>query len=231
MATGLAAAGANVVIAGTNATKNAHAQMHLGQLGTGEILSVEADVSSADAVAAMFNQALARFGRLDACFANAGIAAVPTPFVEQTVELWRGVIAVNLEGTLLTIQAAARHMIASGRGGSLVTVSSLGELQGMPLNEPYAASKAAVTAMTLGASVELARHNIRANVVQPGFTRTDMTPHLDSELFHRQVLRRVPLRRSGAPDDFAGIAVYLAGPASSYQTGQTFLIDGGYLRY
>lgn len=231
MASGLASAGANVVIVGTNAAKNAGARDQLDALGAGEVLSIEADVSSADAVAAMFDQTIARFGHIDACFANAGIAAPPTPFVDQTVEQWRAVMAVNLEGTFLTIRTAARHMIASGRGGSLVTVSSLGEMQGMPTNQPYAASKAGVTAMTLGVAVELARHKIRANVVQPGFTRTEMTPHLDSEPFERHVLRRVPLRRWGEPTDFAGIAVYLVAPASSYQTGQTFLVDGGYLRY
>lgn len=230
MARGLAAAGSAVVIVGTNPEKNAAAQAELAATGA-DVLALVCDVGDEDAVESAFDTAVTHFGRVTACFANAGIACLPTPFVEQTLDEWRRVFRVNVEGTLLTLRAAARHMVARGGGGSLIGVGSLGELQGMTGNEPYGASKAAVSAICNGLAVELARHGVRANVIQPGFTRTAMTPHLDTEPFERHVMRRIPTRRWGQPDDFAGIAVYLASDASAYVTGQSFLLDGGYMRF
>jgi NAD(P)-dependent dehydrogenase (short-subunit alcohol dehydrogenase family) len=231
MARGLAAAGAHVAIAGTDPTKNANAAAELEALGGGGVLALRCDVADEVAVETAFAEVLDRFGRLDACFANAALAAPSTPFVDQTLADLRAILRVNVEGTFLTLRAAARHMVAGGEGGSLVTVSSLGQLQGMATYEPYSASKGAVASLTLDLAVELARHGIRANVIQPGFVRTAMTPHLDDEGFQRHVLRRVPARRWGEPDDFAGLAVYLTSPASAYHTGQEFLVDGGYLRF
>ena len=218
------------MIVGTDSAKNVAAQAELAGMGV-EALALTCDVTDEAAVEEAFAAAVSHFGRVTACFANAGVSAVSKPFVEQTLEDWRRVTRVNIEGTFLTLRAAARHMIDRGGGGSLVGISSLGELQGMPTFQPYAASKAAVSAIVNALAVELARYRIRANVIQPGFTRTAMTPHLDSELFQRHVLRRVPLRRWGEPADFAGVAVYLASDTSSYVTGQSFLLDGGYLRF
>jgi NAD(P)-dependent dehydrogenase (short-subunit alcohol dehydrogenase family) len=123
-------------------------------------------------------------------------------------------------------------MIAAGRGGSLVGVSSLGAFQGMPRQPAYAASKAGVTALMDSLAVELARHGIRANTVAPGWFDTEMTSEgLADERFRSRVLPRVPARRWGSGDDVAGVAVYLASPASSYHTADVLRIDGGYLKF
>jgi NAD(P)-dependent dehydrogenase (short-subunit alcohol dehydrogenase family) len=230
MARGLVAAGSAVVILGTSSEKNAAAEAELRALG-GDVLALQCDVSEEPKVEAAFGAAVERFGKVSACFANAGVAAPPAPFVEQTLDDWRQVMRVNLEGTFLTLRAAARHMVERGEGGSLVGISSLGALQGMPTNQAYGASKSAVSAIIYGLAVELARYGIRSNAILPGFTRTEMTPHLDTEPFERHVLRRVPLRRWGEPADFAGIAVFLASDESSYVTGESFVIDGGYVRF
>ena len=113
-----------------------------------------------------------------------------------------------------------------------MAVSSLGAFQGMPRQPAYAASKAGVTSLIDSMAVELARHGIRANTVAPGWFDTEMTSEgLADERFRERVLPRVPVRRWGAPEDMAGVAVYLASPASRYHTGDVLRLDGGYLKF
>lgn len=120
-------------------------------------------------------------------------------------------------------------MVARGGGGSLVVTSSSSAIFGAPTSEHYAATKAGVIAMVKALSVEHARHAIRANAVLPGWIDTAMTDRvLRTEAFQEKVLRRIPLRRWGVGEDFAGIAVYLASDASAYHTGDAVVIDGGY---
>jgi len=143
---------------------------------------------------------------------------------------WRRVMNVNLDGAFFTLRAGARHMIERGGGGSLVATASLAGVMGAARNEHYSATKGGVTAMIRSMAVELARHQIRANTIVPGWIDTPMTAgHLHGEAFTEKVLPRVPMRRWGVGSDFGGIAVYLASAASSYHTGDTFVIDGGYL--
>src|SRR6185503_15471268 len=131
-----------------------------------------------------------------------------------------------------TLRTAARHMIEGGRGGSLVVTSSLAAISGPPRNQHYAASKGGVISMMHALAVELARHGIRANAIQPGWIDTPMTEKLLRwDKFAEKVLPRVPLKRWGAPEDFGGVAVYLASDASRYHTGDTLLIDGGYTKF
>jgi NAD(P)-dependent dehydrogenase (short-subunit alcohol dehydrogenase family) len=119
---------------------------------------------------------------------------------------------------------------AGDPGGSLVAVASLAGLEGAARNEAYSATKGAVLAMMRSIAVEHARYGIRANTIAPGWIATDMTRRLqDNPTFTAKVLPRVPMRRWGEPADFGGIAVYLASDASTYHTGDTFVIDGGYL--
>ena len=123
-------------------------------------------------------------------------------------------------------------MIEHGNGGRLIATSSLSAIDGAAQNEAYAATKGAVISMVRGLAVELARHGITANTIIPGWIDTPMTaPRVGEEVFETKVMKRVPLRRWGQPEDFAGIAVYLASEASAYQTGEDFIIDGGYSRF
>jgi NAD(P)-dependent dehydrogenase (short-subunit alcohol dehydrogenase family) len=120
-------------------------------------------------------------------------------------------------------------MIARDGGGSLAVTASLAALSGQPRGEHYAASKGGLISMMKALAVELARHGVRANAIVPGWIDTPMTERtLRWDRFVEKVLPRVPVRRWGTSDDFAGIAVYLASDASAYHTGDTFVIDGGY---
>ncbi len=228
-AEGLAMAGADIAIWGTNAEKNVASVAALSAHGT-RVAAFACDVGDEAAVDTAFAQTLGRFGRVDGCFANAGVGGRGTPsFGEMSADEWRRVMRINLDGVFLTFRAAARHMVARGGGGVLVGTSSMAAIMGAARNEHYGASKGAVISMIRALAVEYARHSIRAHAVLPGWVETDMTADLfGSERFVGNVLPRIPMRRWGTPADFGGIAVYLMSPASAWHTGDTFLIDGGY---
>jgi len=233
MAEALAQAGADVCIWGTSERKNTAALERLRGHGT-RLLSLECDVGDEVAVEKQFADTVDHFGRVDAFFANAGVigSSDVTSFMEMSSEEWRRVMRINLDGVFFTLRAAARHMVARGKGGSLVVTSSLAAISGPPRNQHYAASKGGVISMMHSLAVELARHDIRANAIQPGWINTSMTENmLHGDRFTQRVLPRVPLRRWGEPRDFGAIAVYLASDASAYHTGDTFLIDGGYTKF
>ena len=230
-AEGLAQAGADVCIWGTNEAKNAKASEQLARHGT-RVEALRCDVGDADAVAASFQRTVELLGQVDSCFANAGVGGRGTPFVDMTMEEWRRIFQVNMEGVFQTFQQAIRHMVERGEGGSLVATSSSSAIFGAPRSEHYAATKAGLNAMVRGLAVEHARHGIRVNSILPGWIDTAMTERaLRTEAFQTKVLRRIPQRRWGAGSDFSGIAVYLASNASSYHTGDEFVIDGGYARF
>jgi NAD(P)-dependent dehydrogenase (short-subunit alcohol dehydrogenase family) len=229
MARALAEAGADVAIWGTSAAKNARALAELA--GTGrKVAALECDVGDEAAVEASFAQTLARLGRVDGCFANAGVSGRggTASFTDMSAEEWHRVLKVNLDGAFHTFRAAARHMVERG-GGSLVGTASLAAIEGAARNEHYAATKGGLISMIRALAVEFARHGVRANAILPGWIETDMTANaIGNEKFARNVLPRIPMRRWGEGGDFGGIAVYLMSSASSYHTGDTFLIDGGY---
>ncbi|MGK2958270.1 MAG: SDR family NAD(P)-dependent oxidoreductase [Acidimicrobiales bacterium] len=228
MARALALAGADVAIWGTNEEKNAKAEAELKTLGT-NVVAVRCDVGDEEQVISAFAETLAAVGKVDACFANAGTAGFAPSFMEMPLEEWRRVMRINLEGAFLTLREASRHMVKRGEGGSLVATSSLAAVEGQAKGQHYAATKGGIISMMKAIAVELARNEIRANTILPGWIETPMaSPALNWDRFRDKVLPRVPARRWGVPDDFGGIAVYLASAASAYHTGDTFMIDGGY---
>lgn len=231
MAEGLARAGASVAIVGRTAKRLDDAAAKLRTYGN-PVLPVVCDVADEQAVTDAMAHIRDELGWLDSCFANAGVRGRFTPVLDTSLEEFRSVTRVDLDGVFLTVREAARQMIAAGRGGSLIGVSSLGAFQGMPRQPAYAASKAGVTSLMDSLAVELARHGIRANTVAPGWFDTEMTTAgLADERFSAKVLPRVPVRRWGAAEDLAGVAVYLASPASAYHTGDVLRLDGGYLKF
>ncbi len=230
-AEGLARHGADVCIWGRNADKNAAAEAKLKAYG-GKVLALQCDVGDQDAVASGFAQTVDTLGKVDSCFANAGIGGRGTPFAKMDLEEWREIFRVNMEGVFHTFQAAINHMVERGEGGSLVVTSSGSAIFGAPRTEHYAATKAGVNAMIRGLAVEHARHGIRANAVIPGWIDTPMTAGVvENPKFLEKVLTRVPVRRWGTGDDFSGIAVYFASDASAYHTGDAIMIDGGYAAF
>jgi NAD(P)-dependent dehydrogenase (short-subunit alcohol dehydrogenase family) len=232
MAEALAQAGADVAIWGTNAEKNKAADAALRAHGR-RVLTQTVDVSDEKQVVEAMAAAVAKLGRVDAVFANAGIGSPSRSFLDITIEQYRKVVAVNQEGAFFTLREGARHMrerAAKGdAGGSLVVVASLAAIEGAARNQHYAATKGAVISMMRAITVEFARDGVRANAILPGWIATDMTAMAQtSPQFTDKVISRVPMRRWGQPADFGGIAVYLASDASAYHSGDTFLIDGGY---
>jgi NAD(P)-dependent dehydrogenase (short-subunit alcohol dehydrogenase family) len=231
MAEGLAQAGASIVIWGTNEQKNRDAEAKL--LGHGvKVLAQKVDVSHEHEVVAAMAEAVAAMGRIDFVAANAGVGG-GAPFAEMSTDIWRRVLAVNLDGVFFTLREACKHMVERSEkgdtGGSLIVTSSLSAIDGAARNEAYASTKGAVISMIRAIAVEHARYGVRANAVLPGWIATDMTEGAQhNDKFNEQVIRRVPFRRWGEPEDFGGIAVYLASDASSFHTGDNFLIDGGY---
>ena len=233
IAQALASAGCDVSIWGRNADKNKNAAATMTS-SAGEVDTRICDVSDAVSVKSAMAATLERFGRVDGCFANAGIGGGGRhAFIDRTEEQWRSMFATNLDGVFHAFQAVARHMTeraeAGDKFGRLVATSSLASLFGTARNEHYAGTKAALNALCRALAVELARHGVTANAILPGWIKSDMTAGImANDKFVANVMPRIPVRRFGEPADFGGIAVYLMSSASRYHTGDTFVIDGGY---
>ena len=229
MARSLAQAGADIAIWGTSAAKNETARVELERTGR-RVLALACDVGDEAAVAAAFARTVETMGRVDGCFANAGVSGRElASFLDMRTEEWNRVLRVNLHGAFYTFRAAAKHMVHRGEGGVLVGTASLAAIEAAPRSEHYAASKGAMISMVRAMAVEFARHRIRAHAILPGWIETDMTANaVGNPKFHGNVMPRIPMRRWGTGSDFGGIAVYLMSDASAYHTGDSFVIDGGY---
>ena len=235
MAEGLAQAGADVMVWGTNAGKNARAVKQVAAHGT-RVESRIVDVSGEQVVAEAMLETVQAMGRVDSVFANAGASNEWQSFLDIGGEKYRRVMGINLDGVFWTVREACRHMKtraeAGDPGGSIIVVSSMGSRFGTVRNEDYGAAKNAVNGITRGVAVEFARYGIRCNSLLPGWVASEMTkPLQESETFTNKSIGRVPMRRWGRPEEFAGIAVYLASPASTFHTGDEILVDGGYAAY
>ncbi len=233
MAEALAASNASIAVWGRKEAANAEAVEALSKLGAGEVKAWAVDVSDEQAVVDATADVVSSMGRIDSCFANAGVGFGAPSFTEMTTETWRKNMAVNLDGAFWTLRESVKHMVerskAGDPGGSVVGVASLAGVEGAARNQAYAATKGGLPAMIRGIAVEYGRYGIRANSILPGWIATDMTQMAqDNEVFTTKVITRVPIRRWGEPQDFGGMAVYLASDASRYHSGTMSIIDGGY---
>ncbi|PJK28397.1 SDR family NAD(P)-dependent oxidoreductase [Minwuia thermotolerans] len=230
----IAAAGGDVSIWGRNDAKNAEALERLKAAGPGGThTAFVCDVADEQDVDRRFAETLEAHGRVDGCFANAGVSARGTSFTEMTIEEWRHVMSVNMEGAFFTFRAATRHMVERSKNGDpfgrLVGTASLAALSGPARNEHYAFSKGGLVSMMNALAIEFARHGVTANAILPGWIETEMTEKAFADpRFHGNVMPRMPMRRWGRPEDFGGIAVYIMSEASGFHTAESFLIDGGY---
>ncbi|MFK7898254.1 MAG: SDR family NAD(P)-dependent oxidoreductase [Myxococcota bacterium] len=228
LARGVARAGARVAIWARNEEKSQAAQLELESLGA-EVITLQCDIASEDQIEAAISATTERFGRIHAGFANAGYGAPGDP-LKISLEDWRELMSVNLDGTFLTLRCLANHMIENGGGGKLVATSSMVEHFAAPLQAHYAASKCAVGSLVRTLAVRLARHDIQVNSIRPGWVKTEQTEAIPPEL-DQAILKRTPARRWGEISDFEGIAIYLASDLSAYHTGDDILIDGGYTSF
>lgn len=228
MASALAQAGSDIAIWGRTESRNADAADLLRSHGV-TVMTLPVDVSDESAVVEAFAATVDTFGHVDSVFANAGVGSGVTRFEDMTTEEWRYVFGVNMEGVFWTFREAVSHMKPRGEG-SLVVTSSVSADIGFPRGQHYAATKAGVRSMIQGIAVEYGKYGIRANAIAPGYVETGMTEGvIQSSTFQEKVVPRIPVGRFGVPRDFEGIAVYLASDASSWHTGDTITIDGGFL--
>ncbi len=231
-AQGVAKQGANVCIWGQNPDKNQQALEQLQTLGN-QVHVIQCDVADEQAVNAAFAETLATFGRVDACFANAGIGGGGS-FHDLPAEEWRRTLSVNMDGFFFTLRAAAAHMKERAEqgdaGGRLIGTSSISAKVGFAKRQAYAGSKGAVISIMQGLAVEFARYGVTANSILPGHIETAMTKKAyENPKFVQAVMPRIPARRWGTPEDFEGIAAYLMSDASQYHSGDQFVIDGAFL--
>lgn len=224
MARGLASAGAHVLIAGRDAEKNRAAVAELG----GEAAAFRADLTQPDAARAMVDDALARWGRLDVLVNNAGTNIRKRP-EDLSLEEWGTVLNINLTAAFLCSRAAFEPM-RRARAGKIVNIGSMMSIFGAPFTPAYAASKGGIVQLTKATATAWAEHGIQVNAVLPGWIDTALTRRGRREVpgLHERVLARTPAGRWGIPDDLAGVAVFLAAPASDFVTGAALPVDGGF---
>jgi 2-deoxy-D-gluconate 3-dehydrogenase len=227
MAKGLAGAGASIVIAGRNDKKAKAALTELGELGAkAEFIKLDA-LQEASCKAAI-DEAAERFGGLDILVNNAGTSVRKQP-QDLTAQEWHHVMNTNLTAAFLCAQAAYPHMVKRG-GGKIINIGSMMSIFAMSYAAPYAASKGGIVQMARALAVAWAKDNIQVNTILPGWIDTDLTRSAREQVsgLNEKVLARTPAQRWGSPDDFAGIAVFLASPASAFVTGAAIPVDGGY---
>ncbi|MGI8526685.1 MAG: SDR family NAD(P)-dependent oxidoreductase [Pseudolabrys sp.] len=227
MAKGLASAGATVVIAGRNQTKAQSALAELKELG-GAAEFVELDVLKESSCKEAINRTAEKHGRLDILVNNAGTSVRKQP-QDLTGEDWHLVMNTNLTSAFFCSQAAYPHMLKAG-AGKMINIGSMMSNFASSYATPYAASKGGIVQMTRAMAVAWAKANIQVNAILPGWIDTELTQKARQQVegLYERVLARTPAQRWGSPSDFAGIAVFLASPASSFVTGATIAVDGGY---
>jgi 2-dehydro-3-deoxy-D-gluconate 5-dehydrogenase len=227
MARGLAAHGAAIVVAGRDAAKSAAAVAELAASGaTASAFAV--DVKDEAQVNAMVADTVGRHGRLDILINNAGMSIRKQP-QDYTLAEWREVIDSNLTSAFLASHAAYPHLKRAG-AGKVINIGSMMSIFGAPFATAYASSKGGIVQFTKVCANAWAKDNIQVNAVLPGWIDTALTQGARRDVagLHERVLARTPAGRWGEPDDLAGIAVFLCGPASDFVTGTAIPVDGGY---
>ena len=227
MAKGLAEFGAKVAVIGRNSDKNAKAVVEIEALGA-DAMAVETDVCDADAVDAMVAAVVGQWGAIHILINNAGINIRKRP-EELSEEEWRQVLDTNLTSAFLCSKACYPLMKKAG-GGKILNNGSMLSLFGSPWGSAYGSSKGGIMQMTRSHATAWAEDNIQVNCYLPGWINTDLTIKAREDVpgLHEKVLARTPAGRWGEPDDLAGLAVYLASPASDFLTGTAIPIDGGF---
>ena len=215
----LHAAGAQVVLA---ARRVEALEALATELGAGAT-AVALDVADEASIKAAFDTA----GLCDIIVNNAGIA-VSKPVLQQTAADWDSVLDVNLRGCFLVATEAARRLVAAKRGGSIINIASIGGLRILQGVAGYTASKAGLVQLTKQMAVELARYNIRVNALCPGYVATPINAEFFASEPGQAVVKRVPQRRLGTPEDLTGPLLLLASPAGAHMTGAALVVDGGH---
>ena len=234
IATGMAEAGADLILASRKIKNLEDTARELEENYKIRALAVSCDLSKEDTIEPMLEEARKQFGHIDILVNNAGVTW-GAPALEYPQEKWDQLFDVNVRGLWIITQKVARIMKDQG-GGNIINISSIMGFRGFPdelqPTIPYNPTKAAVNSLTMNLAVKLAPYNIRVNAIAPGFFRTNMTAYLEKPEFKEQykaTLSSISLGRFGEIDDIKGVAVFLASAASSYMTGHVLINDGGLL--
>jgi glucose 1-dehydrogenase len=222
------AAGANVLLVarGADELEKAASELRASATQAQEVRIAVADASRAEAIEELFDRIERDIPQLNIYVANAGSGSV-VPFLEITRQQWDDIIALNLTGTFVGCQRAARLMVGNGAPNrSIIVVSSIRALGVRPGRLPYAVTKAGLNQFVRVAAYELAPHDVRVNALSPGITATPMALEGNPEVF-AEMTAEVPLGRAGSPIDMGSAAVYLASPAAQFVTGANLVVDGG----
>ena len=223
-----AQAGAKVVLA---SRKQADLDSVAGRIreAGGEALALAAHTGDLPAVQAVVQQATDRFGGIDIVVNNAATNPHFGPILSAEESHWDKILDVNVKGYFRVVKACLPSMQARG-GGKVINMSSVAGLEPQPMMGVYSVSKAAVLMLTKVLAAELAPENIQVNAIAPGFVKTRFSAALwQNPQINEAILKRIPQKRMAEPEEIAGLAVYLASPASSFVTGSVFSIDGGQL--
>jgi 2-dehydro-3-deoxy-D-gluconate 5-dehydrogenase len=228
VARGLAKAGASIVVAGRNAEKSKAAAAELASLGA-RVLECPLNVREAAECRAAVDKTIAHFGRVDILVNNAGMSYRRPP-QDYTLDQWNEVLETNVTGAFVLSQACYPHFLKVG-SGKIINIGSVMSVMGSPFSIGYVVSKGGILQMTKSLATAWAKDNIQCNAILPGWIETDMTTgaRRDIPSLNDRVLSRTPAGRWGKPDDFEGIAVFLAGAASNFVNGAAIPVDGGYL--
>jgi 2-dehydro-3-deoxy-D-gluconate 5-dehydrogenase len=227
MGRGLAEAGAAVVVAGRNREKSARAVAELRGMGA-QAEAIEVNVDEEASVEALVKATMARFGRLDVLINNAGMN-IRKPAESLALGEWQQVLGTNLTSAFLASRACHPIMKKQG-GGKIINIGSMMSIFGASYAPAYAASKGGIVQLTRAMAAGWAGDNIQVNAVLPGWIDTELTRNAREQVvgLHDNVLRRTPAKRWGVEQDMAGVAVFLASPASDFVTGAAIPVDGGY---
>jgi 3-oxoacyl-[acyl-carrier protein] reductase/2-deoxy-D-gluconate 3-dehydrogenase len=221
----LARRGVAVVIAGRTVAQLEESTEAIGEAG-GQALAVATDVADAASVQQLFDSCLGHFGRLDVLVNNAGVAT-EVRLTELDEAEWQRVFDINVHGLFLCSRAAGRHFSTVGSGRA-INIASVFGLLGRPGYTAYGASKGAVINFTRAAATEWAKFGAQMNSIAPGYFATDINAELrDDKKAMARIIRRIPARRMGRPEELANLVTYLALDAPDFLTGQTIAIDGG----
>ena len=219
----IAETGARMVLSDINTEGAQAAAKTLG----GNAMAFTCDMGEPSQIEAMFDQIETELGPVSILVNNAGIA-LPGDFLETTLEQFQAVIDVNLTGTFVALQRAAKTMVAKGIEGAVVNMSSINAVVAIPQISAYCASKGGVMQLTKASALALAPHNIRVNAVGPGSINTEMMAGVNANAEAMEmVMSRTPLKRIGTPREIADVVAFLASDKASYITGETIYVDGG----
>lgn len=230
IALGLAEAGSDLVLCSRSREELEEVAVEARKLGVRAFVS-PCDVTDADQITAAVDAAIQEYGRIDVLINNAGLT-IKKPAEELPLEDWQTIINVNLTGVFLMAQAVGRHMLKQG-SGRIINISSIAAKTGITGSVAYCASKGGVDMVTKTLAVEWADRGVRVNGLAPAYTETPLVKAITDARadFADRVKNRTPMNRMARPEEMVGTAIFLASEASSYITGETVMVDGGWTAY